>query len=137
MNSKRFLKHLLRHSWLPNSIKFHRSEYWSYIQYWKSVLETWISGIKSYHLRFPDFTVLHGQIIIWIWKLPSKTAKLLSKMPIAMPTSWLNCRVFGKKNPNVIANIMISETQLGYCVRIEEYTTCTYSISWHYREHYE
>ena len=61
------------------------------ILYLKPFLETWIPGQKRYHLFFFGFWLFHGQIIIWNLKLPSKSAKLPSKMQIAVQKSWSNC----------------------------------------------
>ena len=52
----------------------------------KTVLVSWIPGQKSYHLRFSGLVF---QIIVR--KLASETAKLSSKMQIAVPMSWSNC----------------------------------------------
>ena len=43
-----------------------------------------------YHLRFSCWRLFYGQVIVWILKLPSKTAKLPSKVRIAVQTSWSN-----------------------------------------------
>ena len=60
----------------------------------KTILESWISGLKSYHLRFFP-PVFHGLIVLNI-QLPSKTAKLSSKMRNDVQKSWSNwvCIVF-------------------------------------------
>ena len=73
------------------SVKSFTGRYSSLISYIKTVLEFWIPGQKSYHLRFSCFRLFHGQLIVWILKLPIKTAKLPNKVPIAVQTSWLNC----------------------------------------------
>ena len=67
------------------------------ISYLKTVLESWIPGQKNYHLRFSSFSLFRGQIFVWNLKLPSKTAKLPSKMQIAGkdpgPTAYIR-RIF-------------------------------------------
>ena len=50
-----------------------------------------IMAKKNYHLRFSGFRLCQGLIVVWNLKLPSQTAKLPSKMRIAVEKSWLSC----------------------------------------------
>ena len=94
--------------WLANifcgfSINSHRRNWWPKINHW---LELWSDFSSKYsfgilnmkakklsYLHFHGLTVLHGQIIVWILKLPSQTTKLPSKIQIAVQKTLLNCTV--------------------------------------------
>ena len=92
MNFQRFLQYLQIRNWWPWCKNIYRSQLSGLISYLKTVLESWISGQKSYRRRrFFGFTVFHDQNIIWILEFPGKTAKLRSKIQIAVHKSWLNC----------------------------------------------
>ena len=53
-------------------------------------LRVLLQGVSE-PLFFFGFTFFHGQIIICILKLPSKTAKMQSKVRIVVQTSWIKC----------------------------------------------
>ena len=58
--------------------------------------ETGIEKYKSLYVqkrakKFSGLRLFHGQVILWILRLPSKTAKLPSKVWNAVQTSWFNC----------------------------------------------
>ena len=75
------------------SVKRFTGCYSGLISYLKTVLESWTPGQKSYQNCFSCFRLFHGKIIVWMLKLLSNTPKLLSKVRIAVQTSWLSCRI--------------------------------------------
>ena len=73
-------KNLLTWIWLVNIIILQRRKK----KFHMTLFCSWIIGQKSYHLRFSGHRLFHGQIIVGILKLPSKTAKLPSKVRTAV-----------------------------------------------------
>ena len=65
-------KNIYREEKYVLSLKSFTGQNSGFNSYLKTILESRISGQKSYHLRFSDFTILHGRIIVSISKLTSK-----------------------------------------------------------------
>ena len=68
------------------------------------------------------FKAFHSQITVWNLKLPSKTAKLPSKVQIAVQKSWSNCNVNYKEysNVNKSLNIFLLCCQSSHCRAYEK-----------------
>ena len=92
MNSHEFFLNMYREEIDHLSVKSFTGRNSGLISDFKTVLESLIPGQKSFHLCFSGFMLFYGQIIVLISKLPSKTAKLPSKVRIAVLKSWLSCK---------------------------------------------
>ena len=85
----------LKAAWWPQCKMFHRSEF-------ILLLSHGILNMKAKKL-LSFFSVFHGQVIVWILKLPSKTAKLQCKHPLTQlqwETFDISCYFHGINHPS-------------------------------------
>ena len=87
------------------SVKSFKSRYSDLISYLKTVLE-------YQYRRFSGISVFHGQIIIWILKLPSKTAKLQGKCEFP-------CKHSGSKELTAKKKISLEQPVSPYIVPVK------------------